>query len=268
MNRLSFLATRGNLISVTIAGEGSPLMLLHGFPLDHRLWLQQLDSLSAFYRVIAPDLRGFGQSTLTEEPYSLADLAGDVEQVRQHLTGDQPIALCGLSMGGYVAFEYWRGYSRSLTALILANTKPEADTDQARDARHAMVEQARQLGSWQAVSGMLPKLLSGSHMAERGAAYHAAEQMLRACTVDAVTSAQRAMASRADFLALLPALHTPTLVISGIEDSIAPPTDGRKWAAVIPNSQCHVLADAGHLTPIEQPQKFNQLVHEFLESLA
>ena len=180
MNRLSFLATRGNLISVTIAGEGSPLMLLHGFPLDHRLWLQQLDSLSAFYRVIAPDLRGFGQSTLTEEPYSLADLAGDVEQVRQHLTGDQPIALCGLSMGGYVAFEYWRGYSRSLTALILANTKPEADTDQARDARHAMVEQARQLGSWQAVSGMLPKLLSGSHMAERGAAYHAAEQMLRA----------------------------------------------------------------------------------------
>ena len=85
MNRLSFLAARGNLISVTIAGEGLPLILLHGFPLDHRLWLPQLDYLSNHYRVIAPDLRGFGQSTLTEEPYSLGDLADDIEQVRKHL---------------------------------------------------------------------------------------------------------------------------------------------------------------------------------------
>ncbi len=268
MNRLSFLAARGNLISVNIAGEGLPLVLLHGFPLDHRLWLQQLDRLSAYYRVIAPDLRGFGQSTLTDGSYSLTDLAEDVEQVRQHLTDNQPIALCGLSMGGYVAFEYWRCHSKSLTALILTNTKPEADSEQARLARHVMIERARTLGSWQAVSEMLPKLLSGNHLAERGAAYQAAEQMLRACTADAVISAQRAMATRSDFISSLPALHTPTLVIAGEEDAIAPPTATRKWAAVIPNSQCHVLADAAHLTPLEQPQQFNQLVHEFLESLA
>ncbi|MEZ6075883.1 MAG: alpha/beta hydrolase [Pirellulaceae bacterium] len=123
-----------------------PLILLHGFPLDHRLWLQQIDYLSKNYYIIAPDLRGFGQSTLTEEPYSMADLAEDVEQVRQHMTDDQPVALCGLSMGGYVAFEYWRHYSKSLTALILANTKPEEDTDQGRAARRAMSERAHQLG--------------------------------------------------------------------------------------------------------------------------
>ena len=264
MNKLSFLAKRGNLISVTAAGEGMPLILLHGFPLDQRLWLQQLDYLSKNYCVIAPDLRGFGQSTLTEEPYSMADLAEDVEQVRQHLTDDQPVALCGLSMGGYVAFEYWRRYSKRLTALILVNTKPEADTDQGRADRRAMSERAHQLGSWQAVSGMLPKLLSEEHFAQRGAPFHAAEQMLRACSADAVSSAQRAMAERADFIALLPALRTPTMVITGEEDTIAPPTATRKWAAVLPDSQCHVLAGAAHLTPLEQPQQFNRLVHEFL----
>lgn len=268
MNRLSFVAARGNLISVTISGEGMPLILLHGFPLDHRLWLQQLECLSKHYCIIAPDLRGFGQSTLGEEPYSMADLADDVEQVRQHMTDDQPVALCGLSMGGYVAFEYWRSYSKSLAALILANTKPEADTEQGRAARQAMIERARQLGSWQAVSEMLPKLLSEKHLAQRGSQFHAAEEMLHACSVDAVSSAQRAMAARADFIALLPALRTPTLVITGEEDTIAPPAATRKWAAVIPNSQCHVLAGAAHLTPLEQPQQFNQLVHEFLESLA
>ncbi|MCC7337902.1 MAG: alpha/beta hydrolase [Pirellulaceae bacterium] len=267
MNKLSFLAKRGNLISVTVAGEGMPLILLHGFPLDHRLWLQQFDYLSKNYCIIAPDLRGFGQSTLTEEPYSMADLAEDVEQVRQHMTDDQPVALCGLSMGGYVAFEYWRHYSKSLTALILANTKPEEDTDQGRAARRAMSERAHQLGSWHAVSEMLPKLLSEQHFAQLGSQFQAAEQMLRSCSADAVSSAQRAMADRADFIALLPALSTPTLVITGEEDTIAPPAATRKWAAVIPNSQCHVLAGAAHLTPLEQPQQFNQLVHEFLGSL-
>lgn len=267
MNKLSFLARRGNLISVTVAGEGMPLILLHGFPLDHRLWLQQFDCLSKNYCVIAPDLRGFGQSTLTEEPYSMADLAEDIEQTRQHLTDNQPVALCGLSMGGYVAFEYWRCYPKSLTALILANTKPEADTDQGRAARQAMSEQAHQLGGWQAVSKMLPKLLSEKHLNQGGSQFHAVEQMLRACSADAVSSAQRAMAERADFIAMLPALSTPTLVITGEEDTIAPPTATRKWAAVIPNSQCHVLAGAAHLTPLEQPQQFNQLVHEFLGSL-
>jgi 3-oxoadipate enol-lactonase len=267
MNTLSFLAKRGNLISVTIAGEGPPLVLLHGFPLDHRQWAQQLETLSKHYRVIAPNLRGFGHSTLTEEPYSLADLADDVEQVRQHLTDNQSIALCGLSMGGYVAFEYWRRYARNLRALILTNTKPDADSDQAKAARLAMIEQAKQSGSWQAISGMLPKLISPAHYAERGAIYQATEQMLRACSVDALCMAQRAMAARADFISSLPSLLTPTLVVSGEEDSIAPPAATRKWAAVIPDSECHVLPAAAHLTPLEQPQQFNRLLHEFLSSM-
>lgn len=268
MNTISFLAARGNLISVTMAGQGPPLILLHGFPLDHRQWLPQLSQLATHYRIIAPDLRGFGRSTLTEQQYTLAELAGDVEQVRQHLAPDQRIAVCGLSMGGYVAFEYWRQYASNLKALILANTKPEADSDQAREAREQMCSLARQSGSWQAVAPMLPKLLADHHLSTESAVYSATQQMLKACSVEAVCAAQLALGNRADFIAKLPAIDTPTLVITGADDTIAPAEQTRKWAAVIPNSACHVLAQAAHLTSLETPDEFNRLVHSFLQSLS
>ncbi len=267
MNTISFLARRGNLISVTTLGSGPPLILLHGFPLDHRQWLPQLNQLSASYQVIAPDLRGFGQSTLTEEQYSLADLADDVEQVRQHFAPDQQIALCGLSMGGYVAFEYWLQFGAQLKGLILAHTKPQADTPEARAARQQMCDLARASGSWEAVSGMLPKLLSAEHIAERGLPLTATEQMLKACSIDAVCSAQEALAKRSDFIAKLPAIHTPTLVITGSDDTLAPVEATRKWAAVIPNSSCEVIPRAAHLSPLEAPDVFNQHVHSFLQTL-
>lgn len=267
MNTNSFLAARGNLISVTVQGAGTPLVLLHGFPLDHRQWLPQLEQLSAHYRVIAPDLRGFGQSTLTEQVYSIAELAEDVEQVRQHYCPQERIILCGLSMGGYVAFEYWRHHAANLLGLILVNTKPDADTAEARVGRQQMSAIARQAGGWQAVSGMLPKLLSAQQLSERGSAYQATEHMLRTCSVDAICQAQQALAARADFIVKLPAIETPTMVITGSEDSIAPPESTRKWAAVIPNSSCHVIPDAAHLTPLEAPDQFNTLVHSFVQSL-
>ena len=267
MNTISFSAARGNLVSVTTSGLGTPLILLHGFPLDHRQWLPQLEQLSAHYRVIAPDLRGFGQSPLTEQQYTLADLAEDVEQIRQHFCPDERIVLCGLSMGGYVAFEYWRKHAAHLLGLVLVNTKPDADTAEARAARQQMSAVARQAGSWEAVSAMLPKLLSAKHLIERGPAYQAIEQMLSSCSVDAICHAQQALAQRADFIAKLPAIETPTLVITGSDDSIAPPESTRKWAAVIANSDCQIISGAAHLTPLEAPDQFNSLLHSFMQSL-
>lgn len=264
MNTLSFVAPSGNLISLTVAGQGPALILLHGFPLDHRQWQEQLTGLSEYFRVIAPDLRGFGNSTLASQPHTMADLADDVEQMRLHLAGDEKIALCGLSMGGYVAFEYWRRHPQYLSALVLTNTKPEADDEQGKASRQAMIDQAQQSGSWSAVSGMLSKQLSEAHQQERGDVYQNVERMLKACSVEALCNAQRAMANRADFTTFLPRLSTPTLVIAGEEDSITPPMATRKWAAVMPHSQCHVVAGAAHLTPLEQPEQFNSLVREFL----
>ncbi len=266
MNSLSFLARNGNLISLTVAGQGPPLLLLHGFPLDHRQWQEQLSGLAEHFRVIAPDLRGFGKSTLTEQVYSMGDLADDVEQVRLHLAGDGPIALCGLSMGGYVAFEYWRRYSQNLSALVLTNTKPDADDEAGKANRLAMIDAAEREGSWSVVSGLIGKQLTQAHVEQRGAIYHSVEQMMRACTVEAVCGALRAMAARSDFTAALPSITTPTLVIAGEEDPITPAAATRKWSAMLPNAVCHVIAESAHLTPLEQPQHFNSRVREFLGS--
>ncbi len=266
MNSLSFLGRSGNLISVTLAGQGQPLVLLHGFPLDHRQWQAQLSGLAEHFRVIAPDLRGFGKSTLTEQAYSLADLADDVEQVRLHLVDAGPIALCGLSMGGYVAFEYWRRYSRNLSALVLTNTKPDADDATAKANRRTMIGEAERAGSWSVVSGLIGKQLTKHHVEQRGAIYHSVQQMMKECTVDGVRGALRAMAERADFTAALPSLTTPTLVIAGEEDPITPAAATRMWSAMLPNAACHVVAESAHLTPLEQPQHFNSLVREFLSS--
>ena len=268
MNTINFLAPRGNLISVTIAGDGPTMILLHGFPLDHRQWLPQLRHLSAYYRVIVPELRGFGRSTLTEQDYSIAELAEDVEQVRLHFAPEQTIVLGGLSMGGYVALEYWRQFAPRLSGLILANTKPDADAPAAREARLEMVQRAQRSGSWAAVSGMLPKLLTAENLSARAEIFNAVESMLQSCSVAAVTHAQTAMAERQDFIHHLPAITTPTLVLTGEQDSIAPPEATRKWAAVIPNSTCHVLPPAAHLTPLEAADEFNQRVHEFVQHLS
>ncbi len=264
MNQLSFLAARGNLIHVTIAGQGSPLILLHGFPLDHRQWLPQLESLSAHYRVIAPDLRGFGRSSLNEAGYTIADLADDVEQVRMHLAADDPLALCGLSMGGYVALEYWRRHASRLSSLILSNTKPDGDSPTALAARQAMIDSAQQHGSWEAVSPMLTKLLTQTHNEAHGELFDCVQQMLRDCSIEGLVAAQQAMSGRTDFIASLPAIQIPTLVITGEQDSIAPPAATRKWAAVLPDGQCHVIPGAAHVTPLESPAEFNRLVHQFL----
>lgn len=267
MHTLSFVGSHGNLISVTTAGTGMPLMLLHGFPLDHRQWLPQLQQLSSEYRLIAPDLRGFGSSSLPEQPYTMADLADDVEQVRQHLAGGEAIVLCGLSMGGYVAFEYWRRYPHHLRGLVLTNTKPQADTPEARSGREEMCQQARQSGSWSAVSSMLPKLLAAEHLEAGNPVLQATEQMLRASSVSAICAAQQALANRQDFIASLPAIQLPTLVITGASDPIAPPEATRKWAAVMPHSECQVVPSTAHLTPLEAPDTFNLILREYLKTV-
>ncbi len=264
MKTVSFIAKHGNSISVTSAGSGPTLMLLHGFPLDHRMWQSQLECLSQHYHVVAPDLRGFGQSTLAEQSYTMADLADDVEAVRQHIAPNQSISLCGLSMGGYVAFEYWKRYGPNLNALILANTKPESDSAAARAARYEMAEQAKRLGAWPAISGMLVKLISPYHLEHKPEIAQTAERILRDCSAEAVVQAQHAMAIRTDFSQHLQSIFTPTLVITGQHDPIAPPDATRLWADKLARGQFRMLASASHLTPLETPDEFNGQIRSFL----
>ena len=263
MNTISLIAPRGNTLSVSAAGTGPTLILVHGFPLDQRMWRHQLAQLAQHYHVLAPDLRGFGRSTLSDNAYSLRELADDIDFIRQHLAADQPIALCGLSMGGYVAFEYWQHYRQHLSMLVLANTKPTGDDDAARDGRLKMAQAALESGAWPAVSPMLPKLLAEATRQEQPSVVEEVEAMMRSASADAIAAAQTAMAARADFSSSLPLIQVPTLVITGQADPIAPPAATEAWAQRIADSRYVCLADAGHLTPLEQPALFNQALLEF-----
>lgn len=262
IHNISLIAPRGNTISIKACGNAGPaLFLLHGFPLDHRMWLNQIESFGKRFRVIVPELRGFGGSTV-DTSYSFADLAGDVELVRKHLAGNEKVNMIGLSMGGYVCFEYWRHFGRELDKLVLANTKPSADDEVTRRARLVMGEKALSEGSWAAAESMMerliPKHCRGTTLEDE------MREMMESAAPEAVAKAQQAMAQRADFGDLLPTIQTPTLVITGELDVIAPPESTRQWASKLPNGTYCEFPNAGHMTTMEIPDQFNEAVLNFL----
>ncbi|GAB5406411.1 MAG: alpha/beta fold hydrolase [Aureliella sp.] len=266
-NQLSITTSGGNMLCVHTAGDGPILMLVHGFPLDHTMWDAQIESLASSYRVLAPDMRGFGASTNYGDNYSIADLADDLEYARHHLANDQPIFLCGLSMGGYIALEYHKRHGKHLAGIILADTKPQSDDDATKAAREAMADRVGKVGSWEATRGMLPKLLSTRRATGKDTTTADVARMLRRAPASSVASAQRAMARRADFASQLSSISVPTLVVAGEDDVICPPDATRKWAADIPQASMEIINGAGHIPPMETPAAFNELLERFMGQL-
>ena len=266
INNISIIAPRGNTIHVTAVGKGEPLVLLHGFPLDSRMWTRQIESLSQKYRLLCVDCRGFGKSTTLEDTFSLSDLAVDVECVRDHLANGQSIHLCGLSMGAYVAFEYWQQFRQNLRTLALCCTKPHADLPEAKQARMELSKKAASEGTWAAVAAMVPKLLANSNSDAASELKETVQQMMRECMPSSISAAQTAMAERKDFFDSLGTIKIPTLVVAGELDTIAPPADSLAWSKHITGSSFASIKGAAHLPPIEKPSEFNTVLEEFLAS--
>ncbi|MFN3189608.1 MAG: alpha/beta fold hydrolase [Aureliella sp.] len=262
MHRISILGPKGHSFSVVTAGEGPVVFLLHGFPLDHRLWESQLSSLSSEYRIVCPEFRGFGATPISEdETYSLGDLADDVELLRRHLAANERITLVGLSMGGYVALEYWSRYAEHLSGLVLTNTKPNADDAAAKQGRLAMADEVLRTNRNDVVRGMLDKLLPTDVARDTRVQ---AERMMLDTSPRAIAVAQRAMAGRRDFTEQLDEIDIPTLVLTGEMDQLAPVDSTRDWAAHIPGARFVSIGQCGHLSPLERPQEFNAALTQFL----
>lgn len=263
-NSISILTSSGRSLNLIGAGHGYPLMLLHGFPLDTRMWKNQLGSLSSSYQCIAPEFRGFGQSSSESGGYSLGDLAEDIEYVRSHMAHEQQIVLCGLSMGGYVALEYWSRYPQHLAGLILSNTNPFADPPETVQNRLKTADLAKSQGTWAATEPMIPKLLSEHTLTSAPDVVDSVKAMLQATPPSAIANAQQAMAKRQDFSPRLSQITTPTLVVTSELDALAPPEQTKQWAAELPNSSVEIIPGAGHLPPLEAPQAFDKAVIGFL----
>jgi 3-oxoadipate enol-lactonase len=251
-------------VQVMERGAGLPILLVHGFPLDHSMWDAQIAHLSQRWHVIAPDLRGFGGSQITPGTVTMRQMADDLNALLDALGIDRPVALCGLSMGGYVAFQFWRHYRSRIRALVLCDTRATADTPEAAESRLKMVEHVLRAGTEYVADAMLPKLFAPSTFQSHPNAIRFERRKILAAAPEGVAAALRGMAQRLDVRGYLHEISLPTLVVVGQEDAISTVDEMRGMAAAIAGAEFVVIPDSGHMTPLENPPAFNDAIEQFL----
>jgi 3-oxoadipate enol-lactonase len=245
-------------------GIGQPVIFLHAFPLNRGMWEHQVKTLLAEqrFRLITLDWRGFGESQIASDVSSMEMLADDVAGLMDQL-GIERAILCGLSMGGYVTFAFLRKYAHRVNGLILADTKPEADSEEVKANRAQL---ALEQGSDAVANLQLPRLLAPQTLQQAPEVAIRVRQMINAATPLGIAAAARGMALRPDSTAILAHIQCPTLVVAGEHDSVTPPEQARAWAQHIANAQFALIQQAGHLTNLEQPQAFTDTIRYFLHS--
>lgn len=248
------------------AGTGEPLVLLHPFPLDANYWAPQLAAVPAGWRALAPDFRGFGTQGAGDEPVtSVDDYARDVLAALDARGVDRAV-VAGVSMGGYVAFALLRLAPRRVRALVLANTRMDADPPEGRAKRKAMLELIAREGS-EGVARDMPPLLGAGTTRDRPEVVRRVRAMVAAAPAAGMAAAVKAMMARPDSTATVAAFTGPALVVSGSEDTLTPPPLQQALQAAMPNAVLETIDDAGHLASFEQPAAFNAVLLRFLHSL-
>jgi 3-oxoadipate enol-lactonase len=246
-------------------GAGTALVLLHAFPLHRKSWRLQVDGLSKELRVIAPDLRGFGEDK-TPGPFSITDLADDVKQFADKL-GLSKFVLCGLSMGGYIAQAFAAKYPQALLGLILMDTKADADTAEGKAGRDKLIATAKEKGITAVADAMLPKLVPENLVKTHHPVVAELRQMILANSAGACINALTAMRDRPDRNSDMANLKLPAIVIHGNQDAIIPLDVAEKLSKSLPYGSLHVVKGAGHIPSMEKPDDVNAAINAFVASL-
>ena len=260
------LPARGARVAVHRCGQGPLAVLLHGFPLDHRMWTGVMRGPLREQRTLcAIDLRGHGHSPWCgDSAHTMELLADDVAAVIEHL-GAGAADVCGLSMGGYVALALQADHPSLVRSLVLSNTRPTADTDAQRLGRVASMEAAAREGRAGLAATMLEKLLPPTadplHLAQ-------VRTMIEATPVETVVADQRGMLQRSDRSEPLAASAAPTLVVSGDQDALTPLGETREWTAALLGQEVTVIPGTGHMSPLEAPDAWSEVVGEFWRALS
>ena len=242
------------------------VVLLHAFPLSRLMWEPQTEDLRGVWQLIVPDMRGHGASDVASEATTMERMADDVHALVESL-GVAPVVLVGLSMGGYVALAYTRKYPGEVKALVLADTRATADSEEARAGRYALIEEVAATGPSVVAEKMLPKLLSAKAIETKPELVVAVRRMIETTSPAGIAASLAGMAERADSTDVLPTIMVPTLVLVGSEDAVTPESDARALAEAIPNARLEVIEEVAHLSNLENPGEFNRLVKEFLTNL-
>jgi pimeloyl-ACP methyl ester carboxylesterase len=249
------------MLTCDVVGHGPAVLFVHGFPLDRWMWHPQVEALDG-YRRIAPDLPGLGESPLGEGPASMASYAAALGGCLDRL-GVESVVLCGLSMGGYIAFECLRRWPERIAGLALLDTRADADTEEGRLGRDRLIAEVRTRGTVAAADAMLPKLVGAATAAARPAWLPELRRRIERSPTEGVVAALGAIKERPDSTPLLWTITVPTLVLVGAEDVITPPSLAEAMARGVPGATLVVVPGAGHLPTLEQPD----LVTEALRSL-
>jgi pimeloyl-ACP methyl ester carboxylesterase len=258
-------------LAVHTRGRGRPMLFLHAFPLDHRMWARQ-EPLADHFRLIMPDQRGFGGSHSADGPTSIEQLADDAVAVLDALHVEEPAIVCGCSMGGYVAQHVAIRHPARVHALVLVDTKLEADTTEARAARADLAAKVQRLGQEIVAAAMVPRLLAAAHasdgMPARAEIEARLQTMILEQPVSTIVAALGALATRPDMTDCMRSCCVPTLLVVGSEDQITPPECLMRAEEIIPEARLLIVPQAGHMTPLETPAVFNSAVLEFLRGTA
>lgn len=246
-----------------VHGMGEPVLFIHGFPLSGVLWKPLIEPMKDDYKLIIPDLRGFGQSGPGGES-SMARYAADLAELLDAIGEQRPVVVVGLSMGGYVAFEFYRRYPERVRALVLADTRAEADTPEGVQDRQKRAERVLAEGAAPMAADMVEKLFASEAPETLKREW---QSIIAGTSPESIAAALHAMAARPDSIPTLQTINRPTLILVGEEDTITPLAMAETMQAGIAAARLEIIPGAGHMPPVEQPQRFTAHLLQFLDEL-
>ncbi len=253
-------------LAYTDEGPGPAVVLLHGFPLGRAMWKEQVAAIGSMYRVIAPDLRGHGDSPAPDGDYTIDEMADDVVELLDTLGLDVPVVVGGLSMGGYIALSLAERYPERIRALLLMDTRAAADSPEVAARREELAQAVLSAGNPSPViDAMIPRLFSPWISDNRPELVTPLRRVMERNAARGVVGALRAMATRPDRTPVLPGIRVPTLVLVGEEDVVTTPVEHQAMADAIPGARLEVVPRAGHLAPYENPPVANGVILRFLD---
>ncbi len=248
------------------AGDGMPLLFIHGYPLSRKMWQPQVKALQDIASVITVDLRGHGESYAFEPPYSMDTLADDCYRLLSSLGTPDRIIVCGLSMGGYITFALYRKHPELFSGMILTSTRAAADSPEGKAGREVGIKTVHEHGVPNIVDGMLPRAVSPVTQVTKPNLMETIREIMLETSANGVSGALLGMRDRPDSTPMLPQITCPTLIIQGSDDQLIPVKEAEAMAGRIANSSLVVIPQAGHLPNLEQPEMFNQAVRDFIKS--
>ena len=252
-------------VNAEVRGDGQPLLLVHGFPLDHTMWQHQIDAFADSCQVIAPDLRGFGQSDMTTDAVSMEQFADDLSNLLKAMGIDRPVTFCGLSMGGYIAWQFIARHAQQLNGLVLCDTRAAADSEEMKQSRAEAAEAVLRDGPQKLTDAMIPKLFCEKTVESNPEIVAETRAVMMQTSPTTIAAALAGMAQRHDATESLGQINIPTTVICGQFDIITPPSEMRSVADAIPNAEYFEITNAGHMAPLENPAEVNIAIRSLLD---